>query len=116
MGYILDKPVRTITALTLAAGLVVDAVDGAVDFDFDGAARGIEAVASAPSSGPSFTVMYVDNTVIGNGNEVTEPDGQRTGELVPSLKRFYPLDDAAEQKTDPSSGSVVLRGWSVRST
>ena len=115
MGYILDKPGLVFTALTLTAGLIFDAVvDGAVDHDFDGAAKVM--AASAPSSGPSFTVMYIDNTIIGDGNKVTEPDGQRTGELVPSLKRFYPVENAVKQKTDPSSGSVVLHGWSARST
>ena len=110
------------TAAGLALALVADSANGKVVLDYDGPAKIVEAMSSATSSGPNFNVMYAENTIIGDGNDVTEPEGQRTGEPFLGYAVARPFDrvllfgDTFEMKTDPSSGSVILPAWPRRST
>lgn len=136
MTYIINKPVLAFTAFTFAAGLAADAVDGAVDHDFNGPLKIIEALASATSSGPAFvpSPIWVEDQIIGGGYEAIAPGNQHVGKPLLDYSRTGPLDQPqpllpnvqrpfgstgstlSPQVTDTTSGSVVLRGWHPRST
>ena len=104
------KPVRTALGIALIGTMVADvAADGVEDFDYDGTARILEVNSSAPSSDPTFA--YVEDPIIGDGNEVISPEGQRAGELVPPFKLVLSLDDLLTHPTDVSGGQAILHNW-----
>jgi len=136
MTYIVKKPALAFAALTFAAGLLTDAVDSAVDHDYNGPVKIIEALASATTSGPAFTPspVWVENQIVGGGYEVIRPENQHVGELLldyvqadpinqpqpllmDSLRPFGSTESTlSSQVTDVSGGQVILRGWPARST
>jgi hypothetical protein len=108
LTYVLDRPIVRAAGVVLVVAVAADTADGTQDHDFDGTLKIIEALASAPSSGPQFSPshVWVENTIIGGDHDVIPPERADFGELFDRMRR----------PTDPSSGSVILRGWHARST
>ena len=82
MTYILSKPVIAATALGLSAAMLADALDGTMDYDFDGAPKVIATLATAPSSSPVFLAssVWFEDTILGGGHEVIPPGEDRSGD------------------------------------
>lgn len=113
------KPVRAAVAGALIGTFALDVVDGAVDFDYDGPAKIIEAtMSSAPSSGPQFSPSYVvqEDTIIGGIYEVIPPEDQCAGAGRPAFSQLSSLDDLLARPTDVSGGQAILRDWTTYST